>query len=406
MPAIIKIAWRNVWRNKLRSITIILSLVLGIWSGLSIMSFAYGMNEQRLRTAINTYLSHVQIQDSVFLEDQGIKHTIAKRAELQLALDSDSLVKGWTARNVLSGMASTANGSYAAQVKGIDPEQEATVTTIGDMLVDGTFFTKYKANPIVIGQKLADKLGVKVKNKVIFNYMNHDGYSVSTNFKVEGIYKTGNSMNDLLTIYAKKSDIDRLGALNGEIHEILIVANSIEDSDSLKSALLNVPGGNEIRTWAEVSPELGYADEVMGMYIYIFMGIILLALAFGVINTMLMAVLERKRELGMLLAVGMNRWKVFRMFIYETIFFSMVATPVGMLLSYLTIRKFSSSGIDLSIVGEGMESFGMASVIYPYLESQYYFTITIMILIVAFMASLVPAYRAMRTVPAEAVKAI
>jgi ABC-type lipoprotein release transport system permease subunit len=121
---------------------------------------------------------------------------------------------------------------------------------------------------------------------------------------------------------------------------------------------------------------------------------------------MLMAVLERKRELGMLLAVGMNRMKVFQMFVYETIFFSMVATPIGMILSYLTIRRFAESGLDLSIVAQGMESFGMASIIYPYLETEYYFTITIMTLAVAFIASLVPAVRAMRTVPAEAVKAI
>lgn len=406
MRSIIKIAWRNVWRNKLRSTTIIISLVLGIWSGLSIMSFAYGMNEQRLRSAINTYLSHVQVHDSTFLEDQGVKNTIANHEKVIEGLKANPAVKSFSTRNVLSGMASTANGSYAAMVKGIDPEMDASVTSIKESLIEGTYFTKYKANPILIGDELAEKLGVKVKNKVIINYMNYNGDAVSSKFKVEGIYNTGNSMNDLLTLYARQSDLDELGALQGKIHEILVLGSDIEQSDSIKQALIPFAGTNTLQTWAEVAPELGYADEVMGVYIYIFMGIILLALAFGIINTMLMAVLERKRELGMLLAVGMNRGKVFSMFVYETIFFSLVATPIGMLLAYLTIQRFSTTGIDLSIVGKGMESFGMASIIYPHLETNYYFTITLMTLIVAFMASLVPAIRAMRTVPAEAVKAI
>lgn len=406
MRAIIKIAWRNVWRNRLRSAIIIVSLVLGIWSGLSIMSFAFGMNDQRLRTAINTYLAHVQIHDSAYLEDFGIKHTINEPDALLKEISSESHVKGWTARNVVNGTVNTARGSAPVQIKGIDPEQEISVMTLKDNLTQGTYFEKYKRNPILIGEKLAEKLNLEIKDKPVVQFQTYEGDLSSVKFKIEGIYRSGNSANDLMTIYARKADVDRIAGLNGQIHEILLLGDHLESSDSLKAIALGWPGGNTTETWAEVAPELGYANEIMGVYIYIFMGIILLALAFGIINTMLMAVLERKRELGMLLSVGMNRMKVFRMFIYETIFFSLVATPLGMLLSYLTINHFNKAGIDLSIVGEGMENFGMSTMVYPYLENQYYFTITIMTLAVAFVASLIPAYRAMRTVPAEAVKAI
>jgi len=379
---------------------------MGIWSGLSIMSFALGMNDQRLRTAINTYLAHVQIHDSVFLEDQGVKHTIKNHEELLAQIKNNEKVEGWTSRNVITGSLMTARGSSPVQVKGIDPDQESTVSTLKENLIDGTYFTKYKSNPALIGQKLAEKLKLDIKDKPVLQYQNYAGDLSQIKFKIEGIYRSGNSANDLMTVYALQSDIDEEAVLGGRIHEILLKSETLDSSAALKSVAVQWPGNNKTETWDEVAPELGYANEVMGVYIYIFMGIILLALAFGIINTMLMAVLERKRELGMLLAVGMNRKKVFWMFIYETIFFSLVATPLGMLLSYLTIGHFGAAGIDLSIVGEGMENFGMAAMIYPHLQEHYYFTITLMTLIVAFLASLIPAYRAMRTVPAEAVKAI
>ena len=136
------------------------------------------------------------------------------------------------------------------------------------------------------------------------------------------------------------------------------------------------------------------------------MGIILLALSFGIINTMLMAVLERKRELGMLMSVGMNKSKVFFMILFETIFISCIATPIGIALSYWIISYFGEHGIDLSIVGKGMENFGVGSQVYTYLPNNLYLNISIMTLIVAFISSLLPARRALKLDPAEAVRAL
>ena len=151
---------------------------------------------------------------------------------------------------------------------------------------------------------------------------------------------------------------------------------------------------------------MGMVQEIMVPFLYIFMSIILLALSFGIANTMLMAVLERKRELGMLMSVGLNRTKIFLMILFETIFISCVALPIGIFMSYLMISYFGQVGIDLSIFAEGLEAFGMKSMLYTKLPFNYYVNITILTLFVTFISSLFPARRALKLDPAEAVRSL
>ena len=136
------------------------------------------------------------------------------------------------------------------------------------------------------------------------------------------------------------------------------------------------------------------------------MGIILIALSFGIINTMLMAVLERKKELGMLMSVGLNKRKVFLMVVFETIFISLVAAPIGIFLSYMLISYFGNHGIDLSSVGEGLEELGIQTRVYTKLSFRNYINISILTLVVTFLSSLIPARRALKLNPAEAVRAL
>lgn len=159
-----------------------------------------------------------------------------------------------------------------------------------------------------------------------------------------------------------------------------------------------------VKTWDELSPELGYANELMSIALSIFILIIILAMSFGIINTMLMAVLERKRELGMLLSVGMNKRKVFSMILNETLFISLIGGPVGLLGAWLTISHFGKKGIDLSSLGKGLDSLGIGSTIYTRLDNHLYFVIALIIILTAILASIYPSIRALRMNPVEAVR--
>ena len=173
-----------------------------------------------------------------------------------------------------------------------------------------------------------------------------------------------------------------------------------------RSELLLAFPNNKIELWSEISPELGYANEMLSIFLYIFMIIILIALSFGIINTMLMAILERKRELGVLMSVGLNKPKIFLMIALETLFISLVSVPLGVFISYMSISYFGDVGIDLSMVEKGLEQFGMGTRLYTELYLDYYINITLLTFLLTFISSLFPARRALRLEPAVAVRSI
>ncbi len=406
MLEIIKIAWRNVWRNRLRSFVVILSIILGIWAGLFIMAMTLGLNEQRMNGAIDSYLSHIQIHNPTYVDDANIKHTIIEKDKLITQLKKTKSIKAFSTRVKVTSMASSSKGAYGVQLVGIKPKMEMMVSNISSLLQSGSYLEKFKKNPTVIGQKLADKLGVKVKSKIVMSFQDVNDEIITAAFRVEGIYKTTSSRYDEFNVFVKQKDIDRLTGLEGKIHEVAAICSSLTLVDATVASIATKSNGNKVRGWDEVAPELGYAQEMMSSAIYIFMGIILFALAFGIINTMLMAILERKRELGMLMSIGMNKLKLFMMVVFETIFLSSIAVPIGMLLSYFFIEYFARNGIDLSSVAAGLESLGIGAIIYPYLPVHFYFTITFMTIIVALISSIIPARRALKLNPAESVRAV
>ena len=403
MKTLLMIAWRNVWRNKLRSSIVIASVVLGIWSGLFIMAMVSGMNDQRLSSFINTNLSHIQIHNAGFQENFDKKDTIIGSNTLLKEIDTMNNVTAYAKRLVLQGMASTAHGNYGVKIMGIFPDKEKNVTDISEKLVQGTYLYKLKRNPIIIGEKLANKLGVKVNSKVVLNFQDSNNNTVSTGFRVEGIFKTINSSFDEENVFVKYDDLAPLVSLSGKYHEIAILCDNITETETVEN---QIKTNNSVESWDQLSPELGYAQEAMSNFIYIFMGIILLALAFGIVNTMLMAVLERKREIGMLLSVGMDKRKVFTMIILETLFLAFIAALLGVLLSIWTIEYFGRNGINLSAVAKGLESLGMGARVFTKLPFAMYVDITLMTLSVALIAAIIPARRALKLNPAEAVKAI
>ena len=405
MKTLITISWRNVWRNKLRSLTVITSIVLGLWAGFFTMALTLGLNEQRMDSAVKSYLSHVQIHHPGFLENYNIKDVLKQPDEIFASLENNPLVRAAAKRTLIAGMGSTAHGSLGIQVLGIDPEAEKDLTTISASLVKGTYFSEIKSKPVIIGETLAEKLKLDIKKKLYITFVDKDGNQQKIKLKVEGIYKTASSIFDGANIYMKRTDLNNL--LGSDIaHEIAILCHSIDQAGALKTELSEKFDKDKVETWSEIAPELGYADEMMSFFIYIFMGIILVALSFGIINTMLMAVLERKRELGMLMSVGMTKSRVFLMIMFETIFISAIATPIGIALSYWIIIHFGEHGIDLSVVGKGLENFGVGHRVYTHLPNILYFNISFMTLIITFISSLFPARRALKLQPAEAVRAL
>ena len=403
---LIKISWRNIWRNKLRSLVVIFSIVFGLLGGIIIIAMSYGLNEERMNNAVDTYLSHIQIHNNLFSEDYNIKHTINNLDVIEKAINEDKRVVSYSKRIVLNGMLSNSNGSYGIQVKGIDPDEEIKVTNTYEKIIDGEYFRSKRDNTILVGKKLADKLNLKLKSKVVITFQDENYELTSLLYRVEGIFRSGNSRYDEMNVFVKNKSITKnLPGFNG-YHEMPILLSDIELRGEVKKDLIPISSDNIVEGWDDISKELAYANEMLSAVLYIFMMIILSGLSFGVINTMLMAILERRKEIGMLMSIGMNRYKIFMMISFETIFLSLIALPFGLITSYLIVEYYSVVGIDLSVVEAGLENFGVGTRLYFKVPNEEYFYVSLMVFVISIFSSIFPSIRALKINPVEATKTI
>ena len=403
---LIKISWRNVWRNKLRSFVVIISVVFGLLGGIIIIAMSYGLNEERMNNAVETYLSHIQIHNKSFSEEYNIKHTIDNLEGIENAINNDSRVVSYSKRIILNGMLSNSNGSYGIQVKGVDPIEEVKVTNTYEKVIEGEYFKSEKENTILVGKKLAERLNLKLKSKVVITFQDENYELTSLLYRVEGIFRSGNSRYDEANVFVKNVSITKNLPNFSGYHEIPILLTDIELRNQVKNDLISKNSNNLIEGWDDISKDLAYANEMLAAVLYIFMMIILSGLSFGIVNTMLMAILERRKEIGMLMSIGMSRFKIFLMISFETMFLSIVALPIGLILSYSIVEYYSVVGTDLSIVEAGLENFGVGTRLYFKVPNQEYFIVAIMVFVISIISSIFPSVRALKINPVEATKTI
>jgi putative ABC transport system permease protein len=404
---IISISWRNVWRNKLRSGVIIVAITLGICAAIFSTAFYLGMANQRIEKAIKSELSHVQIHQPDFLNSTEIHDYIPDAEMIAGNIRTISEVAGVSKRIVIFSMISSAETAAGVRIAGIDPESEKSVTNIHEKIVEGDYFQEYKKNQVLIGEKLAEKLKVKLNSKVVLTLLDTDNNITYGAFRVSGIFNTVNNIFDEANIFVRYDDLASLIALpDGAAHEIAIMGRSIEmNADSLKSSVQKFAGNYEVLSWLDLSPEMEYLTEFMDIMMYIFIIIILLALLFGIVNTMLMVVLERVKELGMLMAVGMNKWRVFQMIVLESVFLSITGGAIGVALGTALTLYFSTTPINLSAAsGEVYTDLGYDPFIYTVLDWNMVMNVSMMVLITGIIAALYPAYKALQQDPSEALR--
>jgi len=385
---------------------VIMSVIFGILGGIIMIAMAVGLNEERMKNAVETYLSHIQIHNKNFSEDYNIKHTIDNINDIEKALNNNKRVVSYSKRIILNGMLSNSNGSYGIQVKGINPDEERKVTNTYEKIIEGEYFESQRVNTVLVGKKLSDRLNLKIKSKVVITFQDENDELTSLLYRVEGIFRSGNSRYDEANVFVRNSSIIKNLPNFSGFHEIPILLTDIDLRDEVKNELIPYSSNNIVEAWDDISKDLAYANEMLAAVLYIFMMIILSGLSFGIVNTMLMAILERRKEIGMLMSIGMNRYKIFLMICFETIFLSLVALPFGLVLSYFIVEYYSVVGIDLSIVAAGLENFGVGTRLYFRLSNEDYFIVAIMVFTISIISSIFPSVRALKINPVEATKTI
>lgn len=402
---LIQIAWRNIWRNKTRSGVIITAVILGLWGGIFSDAFMQGMAAQQIYSSIHTETGHLQLNAPGFLlnHDMQLRISNADRVAAQISKLPETAAVSSTVQ--ITAMASTASSSAGIMVNGIDPDAQSKVSDISTLLVQGDYFKEDRKNLAVIGQQLADKLQLKLHSRIVLTLQTVTGDIIYGAFKIEGIYRTHSSDFDKEMIYVQRKDLQSLiGYPSAAASLITVLLHKDDDTKKIAAQLQTQFPGEQVQTWVQLSPMQQVLSGTMTQMTIIFVGIILIALAFGIINTMLMAVMDRTREIGMLLSIGMRPSKVFGMIVLETVFLSLTGAAVGVLISIGSIYWFGKTGINLSMIAQGANALGYSSVVYPTLGVNFYIQLAVMVVVIAILAGLFPARRAIRLKPAEAVR--
>jgi len=472
---ITSIAWKNVWRNKTRSLVVISAVTVGVFAGVFLMAAMNSSVVQRIDAAVNEEMSHIQVNNKDFRSSAEIQNIIKDYPHVVSVLESTPGVKSVTGRIIIRGIASTAAKSSGVEISGIDIEKEKQMFTLSDKLIPGTgsFFasiTKY--NMVFIGEKLAKELNIiryiltpealsklkeegipadiisridvlkdqrftsdkkfakafekildpgevskygwKIKDaawsyregsKLILTFLDFNNDQTSAAFRISGIFRTNNDMFEATSLFVPVDELRQLtGMPQGTYHRVIARLDNNDLTDKVTPEVREKLLEYEVLNWKEIMPDLAMIVDFIDQIYAIFMLLILAALAFGIANTMLMAVLERTREIGMLMSVGMNRRKIFVMIMLESIFLSIVGGFTGMGVSEIVIAITNKTGINLMKYAEGMEAMGYSANLYPTIDTQFFITTTILIILTGIVSAIYPARKALRLNPVEAIR--
>ena len=403
----LQIAWRNVWRNKLRSSVVIMAITVGLFGGLAATGVMKGMVIDMVKNSLENQVSNIQIHQKDFVENNEVGFLMENSSQIVSRIKDDPEVKAICQRTKVLGMASTASTGLGITLNGINPENEKLVTKIYDKLVGekSKYFESDRKNRILISEKLAKKLNVKIKSKIVVSFQDYKGNLTGGAFKVEGIYKTQNTMFDEQNVFVRKADLDKLLDMPANTsHEIAILLHDYKDSKETIERIRKYAPNYLFQGWNEIDPYLQLTSSMVDYMLYIFMSIILLALGFAIVNTMLMVILERTKELGMIMAIGMNKFKVFKMIMYETTMLTVIGGILGLIITIVFTVHYGQAGIDISSVAQGFEALGYGSVMHPYLELSDYTQVIILVALTGVIASIFPTIRAIKMNPAEATR--
>jgi ABC-type lipoprotein release transport system permease subunit len=389
----------------MRSLIIIFSVVIGLTAGLFVLSLYKGMIKARIRTVIEREEGHLQIHDSLFVKDKDPVYFLRNADLLARSIKGDKNTRCFSRRSVVQGMVSTATGSDGVEVFGIDFTDECKVSQLDKKLLEGKSLPSLPENGIIIGNKLAKKLKLKAGSKLVLTFTDTAYNMVSAAFRIAAILESENAVRDERMVYVDRKGLNQLLGLTDEFHEISILLKADEPLENYADQMRVAFPQSIVETWMDISPETKLMSDTVNVMSLIIMIIILMALAFGIVNTMLMAVLERRVEIGLMMALGFDKRRLFFLILLETILLTLAGTPVALMGSWLLIERLNRTGMTFYRVGkEMMSSFGFSNIIYPEFPSEKLFMVLAIVIGTALLACIIPAFKALGLRPSDALR--
>lgn len=400
----IRLAWRNLWRNKRRSFIIITSIVVGVLAMSFVEALSRGFLKQMFDNQLGAHTSHLQIHHKGFNDNKIVQNFMTESAVVTAAMAQNSNVEHFSKRVIAFGILTSASNSSGVSIIGVDADDEANITTIDESIVEGRYLSG-QMHEIVISRRLAETLGAGLGDRVVAMASTLDGNIGSEVFRIVGLYQSASSALDRMYIYIPIRNAQEMLRVGGRIAEVAVVARNIDSTGAIKADMLKrLDASYEVLTYQDLMPSLLMQMEMAEQLMWIFYLIVGLAMIFGIINTMLMSVFERIHEFGVLKAIGMKNGILFRMILLEAFLLGSVGVLIGFGGATLINLQLAGSGLNFAAFSEGLATYGAGAVIYPVISYPSIATGMVVILLICILAAMYPAYRAVRLEPIDAIR--
>jgi len=403
-----KIAWRNVWRNPRRSILTVCAIAFACTLLVFMLSWQFGSYQTMINAAVKINTGHLQVQAEGYNEKRSIRLVVPEPSLVAALLDRIPRVAGYTFRGNAFSLISSKERTYGGLVVGIDPSREAKVSTLVRIIRQGDYLSPDDTDQALIGAILAENLRVGIGDEVVLLGQGRDGSVAATVVHVKGIFSSGMDELDRSSIRIPLRYFQSTYAMGEAVHEVVVLGQSLTHVENIKREV-EAGLGNLRKTdhlvvldWMELLPGLVQSIQMDLVSGFIFYLILIVVVAFSILNTFLMVVFERTREFGVLLAVGTSPGRLTKLLLLESSTIAFLGMIIGVIAGSLVTLYFQTHGILISGATEILRQFGLPERMFPRLSALSIMIGTGIVLFITLLTALYPALKVRRLHPVKA----
>ncbi|MCG6905602.1 MAG: ABC transporter permease [Desulfobacteraceae bacterium] len=405
MGIYLQMAWRNVWRNRRRTLVILTAVVIGVWSMICVGALSRGIADQMVQNGIATLTGHLQIHRRGFRSDPVVENSMTDPAAVLARLPA-LLPPGsrWSVRVRVNAVAANARHSGGVTLVGVDPAREAQVSFIGGGVTTGVFLPPDVPWAIVVGRALAEQFDTRPGRKLVLMSQDTEREIASRAFRITGVFDAEMAATEKQFVFVNLAQAREMLKLGGGASEVAIVLPDPRLVDTVAHRLRTALASErcEVHTWQELLPLVTAILKMYDVFIFLWFLVVFVAMSFGIVNTTLMAVFERIREFGLLRALGMKPSGIVASVLTESLMLLALGSGLGNALGLASVLALSERGIDLSAMAAGLEFAGMGRVIIPRIVTLDLALANGVVLVLGAVVSVYPALKAARVTPVEA----
>lgn len=397
-----QLSWRNLWRNWHRTTIMLAAMAVGVWSLIGSAALMHAWSNSSLDTGLRNMTGHGQLHAPGYRDDPGVARRMAlPTGKLQQLLDGPAVTR-WAPRVRVPAVIQSEYDTYPVTLDGIEPARERGLSFIADTIARGRYLKGGADDGLLLGRKLAARLHTALGRRVVVMSQGADGTLAERGFTIVGIFSSNpdNETNEVFTGLATSQKM--LGLPADAITGVSFNLKNIVQLNPFVADLRAAAPRLDIQPWTTLVPMVSAINELSDSFVWIWLAIMFVLLAFGIVNTLLMSLFERTRELGLLQALGLTPRLILLQVMLETALLVGLGVALGLIAGALTILIFHN-GLDLGFLAVGAQWLGAGRVLYLRMAPAEFFGTGVLIWVLGVGASLWPAWRAVRRTPIDAI---